>query len=1212
MHIKQIIIQGFKSYKEQTVIEPFSPGTNVIVGRNGSGKSNFFAAIRFVLSDAYTNMSREERQALLHEGSGSAVMSAYVEIIFDNTDKRFSEPGDEVVIRRTIGLKKDEYSVDKKVQTRTDVLKILETAGFAKENPFYIVPQGRVAAITNMKETERLNLLKEIAGTNTYDDRRIQSLKIMGETTSKREKIDELLNYIKERLSELEEEKDELRDFQEKDRERRCLEYAHWHRLQEANSAAIEQLEETRQSGAGASVRDQELQQKAKSEVDSMEKQIHDLRQEMDLLAIDRGQLDEDRRDAARTLAKAELKVKHSDESRHAREQQQQQNEAQLEKLRQQIQAAESELAKMTPEYEKWRAEEGKVKTQRDLAATERNRLLTKQSRSTTYTSKSQRDTFLKKQINEINLNLGKLKANEMEAKEQVELVQGHIEQLEKEIQGIRERIEGYGVNRDSLGEKLKEAQEARDQLEDERKRLRREEDRLRTRIGSTRRDLHQAESDLKHSMDKATADGLASIRRLKREKNIPGAYGTLAELMTVPMEAYRLPVEQVAGNSLFHYVVDNERTGTMLSEHLYNTCGGRLTFMPLEQLRPRQTKMPRASDAQPLISKIEYDPAYDKAFQQVFGRTIVCPSLAIASQYARTHGLDAITPEGDTTNKRGAMTGGFVDSRKSRLEAVRRVNELRDAYDSQEADADKIRREIEIIDQKITSAAGEQNKLEQQMRVLESSNPRLDLQSKTTQLQRQKTYLSDAQNHLDNAAKAMKDNDDNLTACQAELASEFRKALSAEEERQLEESSSQERQLQQRLNEVSKKRLELEGRKRLLETQLEADLRPQETQLLSQAFDSTAEGGGSGSYRDAQKDLQKAQKAVAEIERRLKEHEKQMGEVSSQLADLEARMAQRVQEMQEIQKRMDQYHKKMDKYTATKARLQAQSNEYSKNIRDLGILPEEAFGKYQRMKPEQIESKLRKVNEALKKYRHVNKKAFDQYNSFTKQRDELLSRRKELDVSQESIEALIEHLDQAKDEAIQRTFKQVSKEFSTIFEKLVPAGHGRLVIQRKAERAPKGKGRKKDANPDPEDSEDDGPATGVENYTGVGISVSFNSKVMDEQQKIQQLSGGQKSLCALCLIFALQAAESSPFVIFDEVDANLDAQYRTAVASLLVSISKTQHTQFICTTFRPEIVMVADKCYGVTFHNKTSTIDCVPTNDALNFVEGQQNTGKK
>ena len=114
-----------------------------------------------------------------------------------------------------------------------------------------------------------------------------------------------------------------------------------------------------------------------------------------------------------------------------------------------------------------------------------------------------------------------------------------------------------------------------------------------------------------------------------------------------------------------------------------------------------------------------------------------------------------------------------------------------------------------------------------------------------------------------------------------------------------------------------------------------------------------------------------------------------------------------------------------------------------------------------------------------------------------------MLKRRKELDTSQSSIEELIEHLDQAKDEAIERTFKQVSKEFSTIFEQLVPAGHGRLVIQRKADR---GKTRNVGES-------DDEPASGVENYIGVGISVSFNSKVLDEQQKIQQLSGGQKSM---------------------------------------------------------------------------------------------------
>lgn len=233
-----------------------------------------------------------------------------------------------------------------------------------------------------------------------------------------------------------------------------------------------------------------------------------------------------------------------------------------------------------------------------------------------------------------------------------------------------------------------------------------------------------------------------------------------------------------------------------------------------------------------------------------------------------------------------------------------------------------------------------------------------------------------------------------------------------------------------------------------------------------------------------------------------------------------------------------------------------------------------------------------------LKKYSNINKKAFEQYNNFTRQRDNLNDRRAELDASQTSIEELIEVLDQRKDEAIERTFKQVSREFANVFERLVPAGRGRLVIQRRSDRA---------ARAEDEDDEDEDAAVaareGVENYTGVGIAVSFNSK-HDEQQRIQQLSGGQKSLCALALVFAIQQCDPAPFYLFDEIDANLDAQYRTAVAQLLEDISR--NGQFICTTFRPEMVQVAEKCYGVAYSNKTSSIDVVDREEALKFVDGQ------
>jgi len=194
-------------------------------------------------------MGREERQALLHEGSGSAVMSAYVEVIFDNSDDRFPTGKDELILRRTIGLKKDEYSLDRKTTTKNDVMNLLESAGFSRSNPYYIVPQGRVTALTSMKDAERLSLLKEVAGTHVYEQRRRESLKIMEETDMKRGKIDELLKFIEDRLGELEEEKEELRGYQEKDREKRCLEYTIYHREQVEISAAIDGIDEGRVRG---------------------------------------------------------------------------------------------------------------------------------------------------------------------------------------------------------------------------------------------------------------------------------------------------------------------------------------------------------------------------------------------------------------------------------------------------------------------------------------------------------------------------------------------------------------------------------------------------------------------------------------------------------------------------------------------------------------------------------------------------------------------------------------------------------------------------------------------------------------------------------------------------------------------------------------------------------------------------------------------------
>ncbi|KJR88691.1 structural maintenance of chromosome 3 (chondroitin sulfate proteoglycan 6) [Sporothrix schenckii 1099-18] len=1209
MYIKQLIIQGFKSYKDQTVMEPFSPGTNVIVGRNGSGKSNFFAAIRFVLGDAYTQLSREERQALLHEGSGSAVLSAYVEIIFDNSDNRFQTNNREVSLRRTISLRKDEYAVDKKVSTRSEVMSMLDTAGFSLKNSYYIVPQGRVTALTNMKESDRLKLLKEVAGTESYEARRAESLKIMSETENKRAKIDELLEYIRSRMSELEEEKEELRGFQEKDRERRCLEYAFHHHHQVALTEALEEIDRSRQDGADNSGASQKLFLDGENAILRIDSELQELQRSVDILNMDRQEFESECRDISRSKAKAELKVKSLADSQNAVDRARQQHDAELKAVRAEIAAKESQLARILPDLEKRRAAEAEGRQALQSLDARRQRLLNKQSQGDRFKNKSERDRWIDSQLTELNSTLAALRANRVSAAEETEEAKRLIQSLEAEIEDLWKGIESFGSDRTALADKLSKAQDKVQKLDDERRALRREDDKLNTHISNARQERDKASRTLSNMMDNATARGLATIERMKREKDIPGAYGMLADLMEVN-EAYRIPAEVIAGNSLFHYVVDNEETSTLLSNALYRQQGGRITFIPLEQLRPRQANFPQgAKDALPLVDKIQFDKKFEKAFQHVFGSTVVCPTVSVAAQYGRSHGVDGITPEGDTTKRTGTMTGGYVDPSRSRLEAIRSMNKWRGEHDSLVAQADDVKRQMDRKEQEVTNARGEEQKILHQMRQLEEGfgPSRAELSAKRAQLERERARQDTLSNRYENINKSMEEYATSLESHEAERKSEFKKALSAAEEQQLDHLNNEVQALQRQVNEATSRRREIEGQKQILDVDLRQNLRMKEDQLTSQVFETMTSVGGDGNYAEAQKELKKLQKRLDEKETRLRETLNEMDEQQAEISDLQANKVELERKQQEIATTLEKSQKRMEKSLQRRALLTQQLAEAAKNIRELGVLPEEAFEKYERMDPSKISKRLKTVLEALKKYRHVNKKAFEQYNSFTNQQEQLLKRREELDASQASIEELVAHLDRVKDESIERTFKQISKEFATIFERLVPAGHGRLVIQRRD-------GRQQEENGDDDDDEAAGGSSAlrrqrrsVESYTGVGISVSFNSKHMDEQQKVQQLSGGQKSLCALCLVFAIQQTDPSPMVVFDEVDANLDAQYRTAVASLLSSISKDAGTQFICTTFRPEIVQVADKCYGVTFTNKTSSIGCVATEEALNFVDGQK-----
>ncbi|CAO2653851.1 Nn.00g105840.m01.CDS01 [Neocucurbitaria sp. VM-36] len=1200
-YIKQITIQGFKSYKDQMQIEPFSPNCNVIVGRNGSGKSNFFAAVRFVLGDDYHFLSREERQALLHEGSGSAVMSAYVEVCFDNTEDRFQTGKPEFFLRRTIGAKKDEYSVNRKNATKAEVQQILESAGFSRSNPYYIVPQGRVTALTNMKDSERLRLLKEISGSNVYETRRADSLKLLADTDSKCNNIDSVVASINERLDELEGEKEELEAWSRNDKERRSLMYTLKSREEADLEGLIENIDHLENQGREMREDNEAAFMQNEADIAQIETDINKRRGDLDILQDDRVQSEQDRKSATLEKARIELELKALQDNQSVAQQMKRSRDTQIKSLQQQIRTREAQLKQLLPQYNAKKEEEEAVRSQLIEAEGQRKRLEEKQGRTAFYSNKRQRDDALRAQVDESNGDLSRRKAVLMQTNEEVVQLQSDIERLESEVAELRSSIESEGDASVNLAANIEKAKDAARTIRDEQTHLYREENRVNTQLTNARDDLRKAENTFSRLLDHGTSRGLESLRRYQQEGRLEGVHGTIADLLQVP-EAYRSVTENAAEGALFNIVVDNDNVSSKLIDRLIKDKGGRLTFIPLNRVQAPDIQLPTKGDMQPLLPKLTYDDRFDTAFKHVFAKIVVCPNLDACKSNAKQYNVRAYTPDGDNASRKGQYRGGFHDPSKSKINAYQKLIAARMQHEELQQRKYDITRELEQKRQQATAASSEIRRREHEKNKGENSyGPmREELRVKHKALQDARDSLARKQRTASDLQSAINQLGAQQNDWETEIASKFEKALSRDEEQMLVTLTSTVQDLRRQSARIQTERTALETQKVEAELDLHENLQPELDNLQSQQSGlggSTSQSTRLGEYERA---LEAADRTVAELDQQIQETDAQIENIRAQLIELETARSEKESSNRQLARAMEKHELAMSKKDSDRSRHTDRLAEVKRDIRDLGTLPED------------VTKELTKANQALKNFAHVNKKAFEQYENFTRQRRTLTDRRAELDTSRKSIEMLIDTLDQRKDEAIARTFRQVAQAFKEVFQQLVPIGQGRLIINRKSDRDVRG-----NASSDDDSSEEETQAkkgSKVAEYTGVSIAVSFNSK-HDEQQKIGQLSGGQKSLCALALIFAIQKCDPAPFYLFDEIDANLDAQYRTAVAQMLQKLSGQGGAagdgggQFICTTFRPEMVLVADRCYGVSYSNKTSSIDVVEREVALDFVDGMQKT---
>jgi structural maintenance of chromosome 3 (chondroitin sulfate proteoglycan 6) len=1161
----------------------------------------------------------------LHEGSGSAAVNAFVEVVFDNSDNRFSmENSDEVVLRRTIGTKKDEFFLQRKRATKQEVQSLLEGAGFSKSNPYFMVQQGKIQSICVMSDTERLRLLQQVAGTTLYEDKKAESLVKMEENSQSIEKINSILSDIDNRLNELQGEKEELTAYQKLDRERKALEYTLYDKELRKARAVLDNVEHQRVDHLKEQGEIYERVKQTHEQIQSAEGNQKVKIEKLKRIHLNRSQMEANKTESLTLKTKLGLQCQELEDQLTLMNDSAKRNDKELAQLEKEIGLTQEAFAEKNSLLKEEEDKLRKTEMERDQAVRTADGLYSRQGRGKQYKSKKQRDASLRKQIQEIEAQKS---AKEQELKQQQDSLanirrqaETNRESIDKKQQDVLEKQQALQM----IHKRLEEVQKKRIQLMDVRKDAFKKRESLNELLADLRELQNQTRSNMYRSMPRATAMGLRNLHTVVEQEGLVVGeqyFGMVMENMTLKDPKFQTAIERSAQNALFHVIVDTDATAARLMKRLEQGRLGRVTFLPLNQLRVnRNTRYPQSNVVAPILQTcIDYDPKVEKAMLHVFDKKLLAKTTEDAAEWSEKVRMDAVTLDGDVCTRRGAMSGGFIEAQKSRLKAF---NEKLKAEQDYRATADECRR----VDADADQAANNVAKIVEEISKLQHKESQISrmiqsLDSEQTQTQTQVGQNNKQAERLESQIVPVLEREIqsfqfDIARLEEEIGTELTETLSDEDRAQLARLTKAQEDLGETILAQRETVDEIRSERNRLESHLENNLykrRAELTQVGSE--DDTMTGSTTSKLVHDQKirQLEERRLELREATRELEDLESKLQEIRKTEEDLKNEVVDGKNEMERLRnldikyaRSLEESKRKGESLLGKKSLNIGRRDNYMRKIQELGSLPPDSeLRNYKNKSIDALEKSLESVNRKLKNYSHVNKKAFDQYVNFSEKRESLMERKDELDRGAEKVKELVESLDRKKDEAINRTFRGVSKHFTDVFKELVPLGEGELIMRTAID--------EQLGDEDDMDTDNDGQSQksktfnpdnpDVSLYRAVGVKVRFSA--VGENYMMSQLSGGQKALVALALIFAIQRCDPAPFYIFDELDQALDSTYRSAVANLIQRQASNQDNpaQFICSTFRPELVNIAKNCYGISHQNKVSSIHYLPKSDALKFI---------
>ncbi|XBW37607.1 hypothetical protein QEN19_003188 [Hanseniaspora menglaensis] len=1193
MYIKKISIQGFKTFKNHLVVEHLSPNENIIIGSNGSGKSNLFAAIMFVIGEEYINLSTEDRLSLIYQGSGT-VMSCFVEIEFSNG----------TTIRRTIGLKKDEFSIDGRMKSKNEVANLLQSFGFPSgENSYYMVPQGTITSLTNSKDVERLNLLKEVTGANVFEQKLNKSLKDMKENKNKRVRIDSELEELDTRLKDLNEENKHLVQSQLLEKEKKLLQCSIFERnlveLNERGNLLKTEYDENIFESQNL------MQQLEDSEVrvNKFKIKLIDLSNQLKLKDI----LETDE------LSDIQVEVSQLEEKQSLLELKIEKENLRKQKLdvlildlNKKIAENNKKIELLQPNYISFTSTQNEVQKRIDENTQKQTYLITKKGRYSKFVSQEERDDWLNLQITSLENEQNSL-ATDIESL-QIKNTRNEISKIQQQIEEDEIKLTGSVIaEKENIEEELAVLQDDYYEIVDKRTDCWRQEKMIKTSKINIEQEIISLNRSLYESIDRLTALGLSNLPLIMEDLKLSSqqVIGKVGDVIQFS-DKYKQCIETTGGNSLLNIIVDSDETAKRIMKEMAAKKLGRLTFMPLNRIsEPRKFDYPDNEDGDfiPLIKKIKFDKRVESCINLIFAKTIVVKELTTGVALSKKYFLNAVTPDGDRVDGRGALTGGFmnkfgkngVKSSTNRLDCLISLKSKNDELKEIEIELAGIENTLKEFD----IEAENMNEQIQEITLQKLSIIENEASLKKEQLQRN-AEISKLESQLTQQSRSEENLEKLITSLQLQidilkndLEQPFNKLLSDEETDELDKLIKSIQKDGAELKSIEEHFNEQEMIIEVTRHEIDFNLKPQLNQLTEQNF---AANENLLTYNKklmlVNKKLISKQEKELKIKQIIEESNKDAENLLKEEATNKELLRELYDEQRETMDKLEELQIKSERLMTKIARNNISRDHLTNKIVELGFISEDSLSQFSNMQENQLVEKLKEITVKLSKFNNVNKRAGESFARFLSKKDELKHKAIELKESEKSIETLIQTLKEQKIQAIESTFQKVATFFEEIFTQIVPRGKGKLLINKKF------------------DSEIvEGIKDDVDTiYDGVAIQVSFNSKD-DEQLFVDQLSGGQKTVCAIALILAIQRVNPAPFYLFDEIDAALDKEFRTSVANVIHALSHNENSnsQFICTTFRRELLNQADKFFRVRFQNKNSVVEMVDKVDAIQFVRGEK-----